>query len=243
MRVFIVGGTSGIGLAIATYYLQQGQTVAISGRMLSRVDPNLMATYPALSLFEFDIGNQNDVKTALQQFGEQGLDLVIVSAGFYFNSRHAVQDEQTTLRMLQTNVSGLNYVFEQASRIMLQQGYGHLAAIASIAGLVKSYPSASLYSATKKLVIEVCNTYRTALKPFSISVTTIVPGYVNTAKLRALNNGDASHKRFIVSEDVAIKQIVNALKMRRALLIFPTKLAFLVAVINLLPAKIRQLLL
>ena len=91
-------------------------------------------------------------------------------------------------------------------------------------------------------MIEVCNTYRTALKPFSISVTTIVPGYVNTAKLRALNNGDASHKRFIVSEDVAIKQIVNALKMRRALLIFPTKLAFLVAVINLLPAKIRHLL-
>ena len=69
MRVFIVGGTSGIGLAIATYYLQQGQTVAISGRMLSRVDPNLMATYPALSLFEFDMIERyvNQVKNYLEK--------------------------------------------------------------------------------------------------------------------------------------------------------------------------------
>ena len=69
-----------------------------------------------------------------------------------------------------------------------------------------------------------------------------MPGYINTAKLRALNNGDASHKRFILSEDVAVKQIVAALNMRRAIVIFPKKLAFLVAMINLLPAKIRQLL-
>ena len=242
MRIFIVGGTSGIGLALATYYLQQGDTVAISGRALSRVEPNLKATYPALSLFEFDIAEQNSVKAALQKFAQNGLDLVIVCAGFYFNSRQICLDKQTTLRMLQTNVSGLNHVFEEASGIMLQQGYGHLAAISSIAGLVKNYPTASLYSATKKLVIEICQTYRAALKPFSIAVTTIVPGYINTAKLRALNNGDASHQRFILSEDVAVKQIVAALNMRRAIVIFPKKLAFLVAMINLLPAKIRQLL-
>ncbi|MFX5693503.1 hypothetical protein ABTE17_22750, partial [Acinetobacter baumannii] len=73
----------------------------------------------------------------------------------------------------------------------------------------------SLYSATKRSVLNLCDTYRIALKPFSIAVTAIVPGYMDTAKLRDLNDGDASHKPFILSEEKAVRLIVEAIAERR----------------------------
>ena len=64
-----------------------------------------------------------------------------------------------------------------------------------------------MYSATKRHVLSVCATYRMALQPFGIAVTAIVPGYIDTAKLRALNGGDTRHKPFLLSEAQAVDRI------------------------------------
>ena len=48
MKVLIVGGTSGIGLALAQHYLQQGDQVAICGRDLQRVQPEFINQYGRL---------------------------------------------------------------------------------------------------------------------------------------------------------------------------------------------------
>ena len=147
----------------------------------------------------------------------------------------------TTLQMLQTNVTGLNQAFELAAAKMLLQKSGHLVAIASMAGLLKDYPGASLYSATKRSVIDLCNTYRKALAPFSISVTTIVPGYIDTEKLRQLNNGDASHKPFLLSEQQAVTHIVKAISRRDAMCVFPWQMRWLIRLLNFLPKQLLRL--
>ena len=241
MKVLIIGGTSGIGLALAIHYLNQGDAVAVCGRDVNRVCTSIKEQHKKLSLFEFDIADKGDIANALNCFAKNGLDLLIVSAGFYFNNRKQKLNEATSLRMIQTNISGLNHAFELTAERMLEQKYGHLVAISSIAGLVEDYPGASLYSATKRSVISLCDTYRIALSPFSIAVTAIVPGYINTAKLRELNNGDASHKRFILSENEAVKQIVYAIDHRLSIHVFPSKLKYIVQILNLMPKLIRQL--
>ncbi|MFZ6720643.1 SDR family NAD(P)-dependent oxidoreductase [Undibacterium sp. Ji49W] len=234
MNIMIVGGTSGIGLALARYYLQRGDRVAVCGRDLQRLPADLYGAAGLLT-FQFDIADRAAMALALEDFAVQGLDLVIVTAGIYFNTRSHLLDEATSLRMLQTNVSGLNHAFELAAAKMLKQKSGQLAAISSIAGLLHDYPGASVYSATKRSVLSLCDTYRMALKPFSIAVTAIVPGYVDTAKLRALNEGDASHKPFIMSEQKAVGVIVDAIAGRKDRLVFPWQMKWLVGVLNLLP--------
>ncbi|MBC3918955.1 SDR family NAD(P)-dependent oxidoreductase [Undibacterium sp. CY18W] len=234
MNIMIVGGTSGIGLALARYYLQRGDRVAVCGRDLQRLPADLHDAVGAVT-FQFDIADRAAVAQAMDDFAVQGLDILIVTAGIYFNTRSHLLDEATSLRMLQTNVSGLNHAFELAATKMLKQKSGQLVAISSIAGLLHDYPGASVYSATKRSVLSLCDTYRMALKPFSIAVTAIVPGYVDTAKLRALNEGDASHKPFIMSEQKAVGLIADAIAGRKDRLVFPWQMKWLVGVLNLLP--------
>lgn len=197
MNVLIFGGTSGIGWALARHYLQAGATVVVCGRDLNRINTAGDYCHAKLQRHELDIADRSGVAHVMDAFAPGALDLVIVCAGVYFNSRHHHLDQATTRRMLQTNVTGLSHVLELASVKMLAQESGHLVAISSVAGLVKDYPGASLYSATKRTVLSLCDTYRIALQPFSIAVTAIVPGYVDTEKLRSLNAGDASHKPFL----------------------------------------------
>jgi len=253
MKVMIIGGTSGIGLGLALHYLERGDTVAVCGRDLERLPPDLPARYPLLSRYQFDIADRPAVAAAVDEFcalaisaasgksGKPGLDLLIVTAGIYFNTRSHKLDEATTLAMLRTNVSGINHAFELAAEIMLRQRSGQLVAISSIAGLLHDYPGASLYSATKRSVLSLCDTYRIGLKPFSVAVTAIAPGYIDTLKLRALNNGDASAKPFLTAQAEAVKRIANAIEQRRDVLIFPWQMRWLVALLNRLPRALLRL--
>lgn len=238
-----MGGTSGIGRALARHYLQLGHQVAICGRDLTRVEMHSADSqdYTRLRSYQLDIADGAAVAHMLEDFAREGLDLLIVTAGFYFNSRHHPLDADTSLRMLRTNVSGLNCAFELAAEKMLKQKSGHLVAVASVAGLLKDYPGASLYSASKRTVLSLCETYRIALAQFGIAVTAIVPGYIDTAKLRQLNNGDASHKPFIMAESEAVVRIVAAIEARQAVCVFPWQMRWLIKLLNYLPSGLLGL--
>lgn len=235
MKIMIIGGTSGIGLALAQYYLEHGHEIAVCGRDTQRLRGATIDGHPNLQDRALDIADPSALATALASFAPDGLDMLIVTAGMYFNTRDHVLDSATTLRLLQTNVSGLSHAFELAAKQMLTQRRGHLVAVSSVAGLLKDYPGASVYSASKHAVLSICKTYRLALAPFSIHVTAIVPGYMDTAKLRDLNGGNASHKPFLMSEAQAVAHIVKAIERKDATAVFPWQMRWSIAVLNCLP--------
>lgn len=241
MRVLILGGTSGIGWALARHYLARGDVVAACGRDVTRIDLSSLPQGAQLHTYQVDIADKAQLSQVIDEFARDGLDLLVVTAGLYFNTRHHQIDAATTMRMLTTNVSGLSQAFELASRKMLRQQSGHLVAVASVAGLLQDYPGASLYSATKRTVLNLCDTYRIAMKPFSIAVTAVVPGYVDTAKLRALNGGDVSHKPFLLTEEKAVALIVRAIDKRQPQLVIPWQMRWLIALLNRLPPVVLRL--
>jgi len=243
MRIFIFGGTRGLGLALAKHYLQSGHTVAIAGRNPAPIDAIASPAYASLHCFVLDISDSNEVKAALHKFAEPGLDLVIVTAGLYFNDRQHALDSASTRAMLETNVNGLSHVLQHASAHMLTQGSGQLVAVASIAGLLSDYPGASVYSATKRSVLQLCDTYQRALCGFGISVTAIIPGYIDTMRLRELNGGSAQHKPFLVSEAFAVRKIAAAIAGRERRCVFPWQMHLIVRLIGVLPRWLQRLIL
>ncbi len=233
-HVLILGGTRGIGRALAARHLERGWAVTVCGRHPERLQGWPQADHPALRVLALDIADSAAVHAAVAEAGAT-LDALIVTAGQYFDTRDHALDEAATLQLLRTNVSGLASAFEAGARRMLAQGHGRMAAVSSMAGLLADRPGASVYGASKRAVLSLCATYRKALAPFGIPVTALVPGYVDTERLRELNGGDARHKPFLMPEDAAAARMLDAIDRGVAVDAFPWQMRVAVALLNVVP--------
>jgi NAD(P)-dependent dehydrogenase (short-subunit alcohol dehydrogenase family) len=233
-HALILGGTRGIGRALAGRYLERGLEVTVCGRNVDAVGDWPLAGHPALRVRALDIADAAAVARVVDEAGDT-LDVLVVTAGQYFNTRSHALDEAATLHLLRTNVGGLAHALEAGARRMLAQGHGRMAAVSSMAGLLKDHPGASTYGATKRAVLALCATYRKALAPFGIPVTALVPGYVDTARLRELNQGDASHKPFLQPEARAVERMLRAIDDGVAVDAFPWQMRLAVGLLNLVP--------
>lgn len=240
MKIMIIGGTSGIGLALAKQYAEHGAQLALCSRDITRLDDHELRNDPRVRIYELDIADRVSLIRTVHDFGKGGLDMLIVTAGQYADAVGLASEPGLGLRIVQTNIVGLVQAFETAAALMQQQGHGHLVALASVAGLLEEYPGGSLYSASKRAAIGICDAYRKALRPYGIAVTAIVPGYVDTAGLRELNRGDVRAKPFLQSESHAVRRIVHAIEQRAERCIFPWQLHMMVRLFNSLPSSLQR---
>lgn len=238
MNVFIAGGTSGIGYSLAKNYLAKGDRVGVCGRDLTKV-PN--DNFPNLIKFEADVCDLNSISSAVNDFliHNENLDIFINCTGSYAEDVAGNITYEEAEEMLKTNILGTANCFEMA-RIAMKNKKGKIAVIASVSGIL-DYENSSLYTKTKRSVIQIADAYRRALKPFGISVTTIAPGYVDTLKLRELNSNDLSKKPFLVDVDSAAILISEAIDSRKKMLIFPTKMKWMMKSLSIFPSSILNL--
>lgn len=237
MTVFIAGGTSGIGYSLAKHYSSKGCRVGICGRNITRVPDNR-----ELQVYEADVSVMSSVFLAVDSFlnENENLDLFINCAGSYAEDVAGQISYEEAEQMLQTNILGTINCFEVARTAMKNQPSGQIAVIASVSGIL-NYENSSLYTKTKRSVIQIADAYHRALKPFGICVTTIAPGYVNTPKLKALNKDDLTKKPFLIDIDSATKIISSAIGDRKKLVIFPTKMKWMMKSLSLLPSPLLNL--
>ncbi|MDR2269783.1 MAG: SDR family NAD(P)-dependent oxidoreductase [Sphingobacterium sp.] len=233
MKVFIAGGTSGIGLALATGYLRQGAEVAVCGRNLSKLDDQ--HAYAALAKFEADVCDRNALADAVVAFCEDNaLDLFINCTGSYADDVAQRISYEEANAMLRINMLGTINCFEVAQEAMRGQSGGQIVTIASVSGTL-DFPHSSLYSKTKRAAIQVADAYRRALMPYGITVTVVAPGYVDTLKLRELNQQDLSKKPFLISVEDAAQRIFKAIQQKKEIVIFPKRMKWLMGFLGLLP--------
>lgn len=239
MNIFIAGGTSGIGYALATHYLSNGYCVGICGRDLIKIPENHSEN---LEAFQTDVCNINAMLSTLKSFlrDKNGLDIFINCAGSYAEDVAGKISYEEAEEMLQTNILGTVNCFESARKVMKNQKKGSIAVIASVSGILE-YENSSLYTKTKRSVIQIADAYRRALKPFGISVTTVAPGYIDTDKLRQLNHNDLSKKPFLMEVETAANIIAEAIENKKKLIIFPSKMKWMMLSLSLLPSSLLNI--
>lgn len=240
MKIFIAGGTSGIGLAVARKYLEQGHEVGVCGRSREKIDK--IEKHKKLKIYRLDTYDKLSFETVVKDFSKGELDIMIASAGSYSNSRTRRLTQDEAVNMLKVNISGTLNAFEIAREIMLKNGKGHIAAISSVAALLE-YSGASVYSKSKRTVISLCEAYREALSDFGIGVTAVIPGYIDTLRLRELNNNDVSKKPFIMTEEYAADIVIKSIEENRDKIIFPKKMKIAVSILSMFPKKILSMIL
>lgn len=232
MKIFVAGGTSGMGLALASAYLRQGHEVAVCGRNPQKIDP---VAYTSLKTYQIDIYDKDALTAAVSGFAGGELDMMIIVAGNYADdSLHRLSYEEST-EMLKVNIAGTVNALEAARVAMHNRQKGHIVVFASVSGLLH-YKKATIYSKAKRAVIQLSDAYRRALANFGIRVTIVAPGYVDTPKLRELNGGDLSRKPFVVSCEEAIEIIMQGITENREMIVFPSKMKYLIRFLSCLPS-------
>lgn len=234
--VFITGGTTGIGMEMAKYYLAHGWKVGVCGRDRLKFQANFQGLEDRVSFYEVDVTEREKLKAAMAEFSRPtGLDLVIANAGIGFKQKTKIPDWNYSYRMIDINLVGVMHTFEAATEIMIPQGRGHLAAISSLAAF-NGLPGVAAYSATKAAVIKFCESLSLDLKKFNIQVTTICPGFIATP----LTAHHTHPMPFLMSAPKAAEKIAYAIERKKLLYAFPFFFATIVRLMGMLPRRLYR---
>jgi short-subunit dehydrogenase len=241
MKIFITGGTSGIGLQLAKDYLEEGHHVAICGRDFSKLNEDLRLK---LKCYELDVREKEKLARALADFassdvGNSRIDLVIANAGISMNNKTTLPDFERLRTVFDVNINGVLNTIEPALSIMLSQqadlqGWkGQIAVTGSVAGF-NGLPKTSAYSASKAAVMKLCETFAIDLSPKQIAITTIAPGFIDTP----LTKKNKHAMPFLMTVEKASFIIRKAIAKKKFLCIFPLPMRLLTAFMYYLPRSI-----
>jgi short-subunit dehydrogenase len=234
-RAIIIGATSGIGKSLCGELVRKGYMVGITGRrsdLLQSIrdkDPErihgMVMDVRELSTLE------SQCKAMVHELG--GMDLLVISAGIgLFNKELDHSKEEETIR---TNISGFTCVADWGMRYFKEQGYGHLVAITSVAG-IRGNGTAPAYNASKAFQINYLEGLRINAEKskLSIQVTDIRPGFVDTDMAK----GEGMF--WITRVDRAAKQISDAILKKRKVVYISKRWGLVALLLSLIPYQIYR---
>ncbi len=181
----ITGGNSGIGLATAKRFVEEGAYVFITGRTQSKLDDAVKQVGSNVTGVQGDVAKLDDLDRLFERIKKDKgrLDIVFANAGIAKYAPLGSIDEEHFDSIFGGNVRGLLFTVQKA--LPLLPDGASIILNASIVGS-KGFAANSVYSATKAAVRSFARTWTTDLKARRIRVNAISPGPIDTEGLREL---------------------------------------------------------
>lgn len=209
--IFITGASSGLGKATARLFQQNGWHVIATMR-----DPEKETELNHLenvTLLPLDVTNPSQIKqTVAEALSIHKVNVVLNNAGYgLIGPLEALSDEQIN-EQISTNLSGLIQVTKTFTPYFREQKSGLFINITSTFGLL-SFPTCSVYSATKFAIDGFSEGLAYELAQFGVQVKVIAPGGMQTDFTgRSLQGG--THQAYqklidLVSEGYSAAQIAS----------------------------------
>jgi 2-dehydro-3-deoxy-L-rhamnonate dehydrogenase (NAD+) len=197
----VTGGAQGIGFAIAERLLASGATVALWDR-----DPDALSTAAGqlsgagrVITSAVDVtspeGVQSAAETTAKELGQ--IDILVANAGIAGPNHKLWEYPVDAWKLvIDINLSGIFYCCRAVVPYMLEQNYGRIVNIASIAGK-EGNPNASAYSASKAGVIALTKSLGKETADKNIAVNCLTPA---AARTRIFDQMTQQHIDFMLSK-------------------------------------------
>ena len=181
----VTGANSGIGLATAKQFVNEGAFVFITGRRDLELAAAVKAIGGNVTGVQGDVSNLGDLDRLFAQIKrEKGrLDIVFANAGIAKYAPLGAITEELYDSIFNINVKGLLFTVQKALPLM-PDGASIILNASIVAS--KGLSSNSVYSATKAAVRSFARTWTTDLKPRRIRVNAVSPGSIDTPGLSDL---------------------------------------------------------
>lgn len=239
LTVWLTGATSGIGLAVLEQLVAQGHRVIASGRRAEALE-QLVKRFPdQVIALQADTTSKEDMAAAAEQLQAYELDWVILNAGTceYLDTQAFSAD--LVERVMNTNVVGTARSVEAALpalRKRRKQGQPVRLAIVSSSAWWFPFTRAEAYGASKAALTYFGHSLRADLARESIAVSVISPGFVKTP----LTDQNDFEMPFLISADVAAREIVAGLQAGKNEIEFPKKFTLSLKLMGLLPRRLTD---
>ena len=203
--VLITGGSSGIGLALAKKFMENNNTVIITGRNLSKLQ-TVQKEFPKIQIFQSDVTNDADVRMLADDIQEKfgGIDILINNAGIMnlVDAGNEDNDLQKQMQEIEINYNSpirvLHYFLPQLKRSK------NAVLINTSSGLAYvPFAQAPVYSGTKSALHFWTKGIRPQLKPHNIKVIELMPPVVETPIFDNANMEDAEDLKPMQPEKLA----------------------------------------
>jgi NAD(P)-dependent dehydrogenase (short-subunit alcohol dehydrogenase family) len=175
----ITGGNSGIGLATARRFVDEGAYVFITGRRQSELDAAVKLIGKDVTGVQGDVSSLGDLDHLYDRVKQQKgqIDVLFANAGVLGHSPLGSITEDHFDTIFNINVKGLLFTVQKA--LPLFQNGGSIILSASINGS-KGFEGSSVYSATKAAIRSFVRSWTIDLKHRKIRVNAISPGPIDT---------------------------------------------------------------
>jgi NAD(P)-dependent dehydrogenase (short-subunit alcohol dehydrogenase family) len=172
----ITGGGRGIGRAIALTFAKHGARVAVAARTREQVENVANEIGDNATALVCDVSNPAQVA---EIFAEIKPDILVNNAGVAESATVVATTDELWHRHLSINLSGTFYCTRAALPAMLQNRWGRIINIASIAAKTGA-PYIAAYAASKHGVLGLTRAVAIEVAASGVTVNAICPGYVDT---------------------------------------------------------------
>jgi NAD(P)-dependent dehydrogenase (short-subunit alcohol dehydrogenase family) len=225
----ITGGTTGIGLATAKLFQQEGAQVIVTGRNAEALAAAQKELGPGVLAIASDTGKLNQITSLMQVVREKfgRIDILFANAGIAKFQPFGEITEAAFDEHFDINVKGLFFTVQSALPLIPQGGSVLLTA--SVVSK-KGFSGSSVYGATKAAVRSFGRTLATELAPRGIRVNTLSPGPITTPLFTKMGlPGDAIEElQMRMAQGTALKRMGTSKEIAQAALFLSSNDASLI---------------
>ena len=191
----VTGGGSGIGLAIAKCFVENGIKTIIAGRNIEKLVAAANSLGQLCIPISQDLNKLNELPAFINSIlsNHGAIDILVNNAGINMKKEFTEVTDEEFQQIIHTNVNAAFTISREVAKAMIIKGKGSIVNISSMASQY-GIPKVIAYTASKSAIEGMTRSMAVDLSPKGIRVNCIAPGFIATEMSAKALNSDPERK-------------------------------------------------